>query len=551
MNPSAIKFLLLEQASRTYKLALMACSGMVATGISCYLYLGRIDNVTALDIEAASGISLAGITLSVGLYMLGSLFAFGDDKDLQLDMPKYLLRLPVNTSTLVVCRMGFDVLSIALLAAVGMGIHHVALDFDITSIDPFGETVATFTTLLAFLRMVAWGIGKSGPVFTIIGGGILYNILNQVFERFDLWPLAIDGYLVTFTLLSIACSCAVSILFVHLHRSGTLAFMEHLGESVFGNYRSVDAELPPFTSKSQAMRWYETRRQARVYPGLAIGFFLFIFLFGAIKDIPALITPFDYPLEIQLVIIGEILFVTATGALIVATFLTSGIFFFQNQRTYAGGAKTFLFTRPATTNTLANARLTALFRSLVITMIPFLIIAATVYYVDTQSTESSTFRGLIDSYSGVEGAVIVALVVVGSMAGLWSVLWLSNLIAFFVVFALCTMPLEYFPMFADIHEITRGEYALRATAIAVFCLVTILTLVVQRKGLLERRTMIFTLVALPVLAASFLASVNYENIGEGRAIDYAFLTYTVPAILLLPLTPLLTTPLFLNWARHR
>jgi hypothetical protein len=551
MNISAIRVLLLEQASRTYQPALMSCAGIIGTGISVFVYLNRIDNPTALDIEAASGISLAGITLSVGLYMLGCLFAFGDDKDLQLDMPRYLLRLPVKTSTLVFCRMGFDVVSISLLTAFAILIHHVALDIELTNIELFARTVATFATLMAFFRMVAWAIGKSGPVLTIIGGGVLYNILSRLFEHYDLWPREVNGYLATFSLLCIACSCAVSLVFVHLHRKGSLAFMEHLSESVFGNYRSVETELPPFASKEQAMRWYETRRQTRIYPGMAVGFFVFIFLFGALKDIPAMIEPHDYPLEVQLVVIGEILFVTAAGSLLVATFLTSGIFLFQNQRAHMGGAKTFLFIRPATTNTLANARLLALLRSVVVASIPFLMIAAAVYVADSQSSESSTFRGFIDHYTSVDGLIIAALMIVGCIAALWSVLWLSNLVAFLVVFAICTMPLEYLPMFAEVHEMTRIQYSLRATAAVMFLLVIPLSYFVKRKCLISNRTILYTLVAVPVLAGGILVAANYENIAEGNSIDYTLLTYTVPALVLLPITPLLTTPLFLHWARHR
>jgi hypothetical protein len=551
MNGHAIRFLLWEQFTRTYKIALMALAGIVASGFSTHLYLNRSVTVRPEDLEVIAGLTMTGITLSLIAYILGCLFAFGDDRDLQLDMPLYLLRLPVNTFTLVSCRLGYDVLSMALLAALGIAVHHVAMGIEINRIDPFWETVATFSTVMAFVRMMAWSIGKTGPVITIIGGVIVYNILDRVFERFGWWPEAIDGYSVVFTCCAIGATLVVSILVVRWHRRGSLAFLEYAGESAIGQYRRIDTELPPFASKEQAMRWYETRRQTRIYPVLAIALFLVIFFFGALKDIAALIEPFDYPLEVAMVVVGEVLFVTAAACLLIATFLASGIFFFQNQRTFMGGAKTFLFIRPAATTTLANARHMALFRSLAMACLPFLLIAAAVLYVDSKSIESSTFRAFIDSYSGIEQFVFTALIIIGCMACLWSVLWLGNLLAFLMVYGLCVMPLEYLPFFADIHELTRTRYALQATAIVMFLLVVPLAIVVHRRGLLERRVVLSMVSGLPWLAAGIFIIANYQNLGLGKPLDFSALKAIVPATVLVPLVPLLATPLFLNWARHR
>lgn len=551
MNLHAIRFLIWEQLTRTYRIWLGALAGVFATCLSSYIFLSRIENVSHLDVAAASQISIAGIALALSIYLLGLLFAHGDDQDLQLDMPRYLMRLPLNTSTLVFFRLGFDVLSVALLTGASMCIFVAFFDAQMEAEMPFLGFVMTFTSIVAALRTVAWTVGQSGTVFTTFVSVTLYVTLNRILDALGWWPVRQDKIMVLFTFAVVTCSFLLSYLAVHTHRRGRLAILEDLGERFAGHRRRGQAELPPFASQDQALRWYESRRQARIYPGLVFILFAGVFFIGAGKDIAHFIKPYEDSLNLILIVIGEILFVTLYGSLIVATLLTGGIFLFQNYRAYGSGAKTFLFIRPASTSTLSSARIAAILKSLVVTFIPVLALTTVVFIIDHGSTEASTFRTFINDYYGWDGVIIAILSLIGVMAAIWVGLWLGNLIAFLMLFALATMFLEYTPMFRETHELVRGIYGLRVTAVLSLIVVATLFIAAKRKGLLDARYLTAGFLATPLIALGFLMCLNLETLDQGGSMDYSYLTYSVPAALFLPLTPLLTVPLFMHWARHR
>lgn len=551
MNTSAIRFLIWENAARTYRLWLLSLAGVLGACLSSYIFLSRIESVTINDKIVATEISYAGITIALSIYVLGLLFAFGDERDLRLEMPRYLLRLPVKTVTLVFWRLSYDVVSMAALAFVSMMSFRIFFDTETGNLMPFWGFITTFTWVVAALRAVSWAVGRAGPVLTTLFAATIYVSVYQILEGFGVRPFDSDTRMAVFALAVVSCAFMASIVTIGEHRKGRLEFLDELGDSFSGPRRHRSSDLPPFGSQAQALRWYETRRQTRIYPGLVFTLFAGIFVLGALKDVVAFITPYDFSFEVVLVVLGEVILVTLYGSLAIGTLLCSGIFLFQNQRAQLSGAKTFLFIRPASTKSLALARLVAFLRSVAVTLIPIVLLTVLVFAFDLGSSENSTFRGFIDHHWGWDGLVIVGLTLVGVATMLWVGLWLGNILAFLIVFSLPTMVIEYFPMFSEIHEFTRGVYALRVTAVLGLGTAIVLFVAAKRRGLLEKWSMASALVALPFLAAGFLMCLNANNMSDGLAMDYSYLGYTVPALILLPIAPLLTVPLVMDWARHR
>ena len=558
MNIKAVRFLLWEHAARTYMVWVAAFAGCFASCLAAFVYLSRFELIMPPEIVTAYNVTYYGMGFCIGAYVVALLLWAADDRDLQFDMPRYLLRLPVKTGTLVTCAFGWDVISTAALAGASMVVFTLFFEGQLEARMPVWGFVMVFPTMMAFLRVVTWSVGRSGPAVGIFAMVALTVAGYQTLNSFGYWPTRADAYLTKFSLTFIGICYVLAYAIIRWDRKGKLTFLENLKDFIPGKAakagRDGRAELalpPRFSSADAALRWYETRRQTRLFPALVVILFAGIWVLGALRDWLAMTEPFDYSNTVVLVVLGEILFVTANASLAIGAILSSGIFLYQNQRALLGRGRTFIFVRPASTRALASARLRAVLGSLVTVLIPVIMVWLVVFFLDMQSTERSVFRPFIDEHFGLTGIVIAALCLVAVAAAAWTSLWLANGVAFMLLLAIPTIALEYTPFFSGVEEITRGYYAMRAVSVLALIATIALFVLAWKKNLTDYRFAVAAIVAVPVLGAAALTIANLHNLSQGTYIDYGYLTNIVPAVVLLPLLPFLTVPLATKWARHR
>lgn len=541
-----------EQFSCTHRIFLAALSVSAASCIGAYLYLARLDEVTAADVEAIAGPTLFGVYHAHTLFVVFLLFAFNESSQLGLSMPPYLLRLPIGTPSLVAWRMFFGVFATAALATVSTLLVYGLFGPEMEAHLPFLTLIAAYPLIYIYAQTIAWCIGSTGIVFSVFVMVGLFAAVNGLFFDFEFNPFDVERYSASGLGIFLAVSFACAVLGVSLHRNGRLAFLEDMAFlDPFKKHPTSDGRLS-FQSPEHALRWYEYRRQARLLPRLVtvLTALLVVYILVDPGTIPEAFSL--YPEEVHTAIYASYAFIVSYGALAVGTFIVGGIFTFQNRRANLGPDSAILFHRPVSSRAMAWAKMAAYFRGSVMAVVPLAVTAAVALILGSRTTERTTFLvALARDYPGWEGVMLGAGMSIGVLILVWSAAWLLNVLAVLGILGLAVVAVENLPIFADVHEMVRSSYEFRIAAVVTTALAIGLFAYGWRTGALGRREAVLAIGTMLVAAPALLALLNVTNLENGNPLDASALTDIVPAVITLPILPLLSAPLVIQWARHR
>ena len=541
MNLTIARALISAQFRRT--LPILVCS-MGIIGVFCawaYILLQLRPNANAGD---AAGVTMAGIVLAyiLGVFML--LYCQSDASDLRLNMPAYLLRLPVRTTGLVALHMGYNLLFIAVLAIISSVLFH-ALFSGTYAEAPFWVPLYIAVTVLACLQALAWCIGGTGMAVALTAF-VLYILVNWLTFQFrDSMPDVLP-YLNLVTLSVVGFAFVAACVGVALHRRGALDFGELLGRILPALRGRRASDQRPFASADQAMRWFDWRRQGRMLPFIAIPLSILTSTVAVARI--GVSNVGEYPLRTLMAAYGETVVLYFYISLVFSAMFLGALFFFQNFRLQTGPQRAFLFIRPVTTKALASARVAGALRSVLVSMVPLAIAGAVAIVLAAWSTVAGGLSGFVDQHMGIGGTVIALLSLIGIFAMVWCVQWFGAMVALFALWLVSTIFVEVLDVF---YPVNRVSYALWLTGAIAIAGCAYLFYKAHQLGLLDRKSVRIGLIAWPLLAAGFLTRLIWGHLIDGQPYDFTYLSQTVFVAAALPIAPFATVPLIMHWARHR
>lgn len=547
MNIAIGKAMLREQFQRT-QLILILSLGIGAVPCLILYVVRRFEAaVSGGAVMPDTELAVFSIFWAYLVGILGLLYCHSDARDIELNIPSYLLRLPVRTFDLVLFRMGYGLLCVALIGIWGSGVQYLLFGEKMEVIFTFWTPMLIGVTAFALLQALAWCIGGSG--FGVIVTALIINLLVDwlVFD-FDSELGDMTGTMTGDAVSLVAISFLAAYVGVRTRRREGFDVSRALGPlfSIFARDRGVDRA--PFASPEEAMRWFEWRRQGRMLPTIVLcGSIVFSII--ALAQLPAALSgqyPWNTAMTIYSVAIA-MAFYTALGA----TALFFGSYtFFQNQRIQLGAQKTFLFIRPVSTKDLASARIAATLRSVLITVPPFVIVCAITVFFAARSDDLNGFPGFVQERIGLEGAAIAVLLLLGFTAAIWCAQWFGNILASLAILAGPAILFSILFEAGIVSEATGNIYTARIfSAIAIPGCVYLFYLA-HRRGHLKTKHALIAVATLPFLLTGWFTFMNWDNILNAEPYEFTRIAHILP-FAILPILPFATVPLIMQYARHR
>lgn len=549
MSASIARAMLREQFQRTLPL-LVLCLGI--TSVSCltlYFAIWREAQASrSVDVSSDAGFAVGTIGGSLMLCIVTLLFCHSDDRDLTLNMPGYLFRLPVRTFDLVFWRMGYGLLFVSTVAVVSSTVYYLLFSPEMEAEMAFWAPLRIAVTLFACLQAVAWCVGGSGPAMILVTL-LLYWLINWLAFHFPVSFFDPTQYTTELVLSAVATSYVVSYIGVRLHRREGINLAGILDPLFSAISRDTAADPPPFASPEAAMRWFEWRRQGWKFPVFVVLFSITLAVIGIrTNHIPEVL---GWPPSTIRAFTAQIVAFSFNMALILAVFGFGSYCLFQNQRIQSGPQKTFLFIRPVSTRALASARISVTLRSLLFGMVPIVIASLVYIALALQSLDEVGIKAMLDRYAGYQAPVIAVFLLVGLFGILWCIQWSGNALALLAIFAIPTVVLEIVHEFYPLGSQRIETYALIATAIVAIPTAAYLFHMARREGLLDGKLLVPWLIVWPFILGGFLTLFNWINLDDGNRFVLLGEAAPVLAAAVLPILPLATVPLIMKYARHR
>ncbi len=425
-----------------------------------------------------------------------------DRDDMYLAFPKRLLRLPRRTSVLVAVQL---VYGIVVFAAYLGAIKFAAL-WSVGDWNP-DTWLRAFTAIVAtylYAQTIAWVLGSLPFVLTILVGGFSYPFLAAFALRTLNWehcdPNRLIGMLAAF---AVVCYL-VSVQAVALQRRGT--WQAGLGAMLRARRTDHTGGMRVFASPLAAQTWYEWRRKGYLFPLLA-GFAGILFLvldsLNGFSFFPGGKRPF---LLISPMFLITVLMAYASGLLCYSF----------DSRDLNRGLGNFLFVRPMVTRELASARLRATSRSLGLTALVFLMVAALVLrrywpesvlpWIDQIVKE----RDALASIARVGGEFV--LVPVGFAVCAWACLLLAAPATLYLVAFYLVLFIAVFLTPTDLRDAAAIVTA-NLFGAGVFGIAVMLYRFGWRKGLVSRRALYSLALIVPLGIAAFFAIQVWQTKG--------------------------------------
>jgi hypothetical protein len=325
--------------------------------------------------------------------------------------------------------------------------------------------------------------------------------------------------------------------------------------SLFSGDRGVDR--PPFASPEQAMRWFEWRRQSRLLPLIVFvtSMVLAFFILNIVHDIG-----FEPSTRAAMLAgYGETVAVAFYFGLLAGAVGFGAYCFFQNQRLQLSPLKSFLFTRPVSTKQLGQARIVVVLRSVVISMVPFLLVGAVAILLVIGNTEPTVFRSrlIVNENMDLGGVGITLCCLFGFAAIIWCYQWVGNLLALLSVLGIGSLIGLILVFIVDV-EVSREEAFITACAFWLTACVSVAAGAYAfyqafQRDLVEKKSMYIALATWPLLVAGFAVLLNPDQYFRGGGFSELSLNHVgvILACAVLPIAPLATVPLVMQYARHR
>ena len=566
MSLSIATAMLREQFQRTLPIVLV---GLVVSTVLCllqYMVAAWEDRVSDADGSPEM------VIMPIGLVIIALLYCHSDERDLKMTMPTFLLRLPVRTVDLVVWRISWGLLCVGVISIWSSGLQFLVFGAAVEAHFAFWTPFLIATTTFAVLQALAWSFGGNGILALLVGEPVFLLLAVWLGWELPTQPFDPSRYTATRVLATLAGSYLVAYAGVRIRRRDGLD-ISAIPTGLFSRLaRHRDVDRPPFATPEEAMRWFEWRRQARMLPVLVLGGSLFLGSVALTVLGPGIgQTSWNMALAIS----GGWFAVTFLNALGITAALFGAYCFFQNHRLKTGPQKTLLFIRPVSTKTLATARVVVALRSSGVSLAP-LVLAYVVTVLFVARVEDSTgVPAVIESSTGLGGIGVAAVLLCGALAAVWCLQWFGNVAAFLSLLGVGGAVLWVISGFDD----TRlrldpvSPPALWIGTFILFAGCAYLFYAAFRRDLVEKRSLLIALAALPFLFVGFSTLLSLDGFGDGgflriwapirsrllargprteggrAARDRRFRRGSVFAVL--PLAPLATVPLFMHLARHR
>jgi len=566
--------------------------------LGTYLFLmGRDDHLES-EYNLYKFYAIGGLRVAHLFWLFILLSASDDDDDLKLTLPFYLMRLPVRAWKLVAARMSFGVMSNLVLAIAGTSLYYALFDETMEQALPFFSLFIAFATAYIVFQPVVWWVGPAGLVPTIIAlvavavgipwsvttvgdfwgfdvetahfFGNLFSKLGAIFtllisfivgNHLQFNPRELDDYAAIGIAVTALLSFVVALAAVAQHRKGRFRGIA-VPKVVRRRIRSGESDISQtFASKSEALRWFQSRHQFNLYPKILIAMFTgvlflilaFIFLNYRRND--------SSPPSIQE--IWDNFGGNAISSILVSVFLgtiLSGIvLLFRGWRSLYGRDGIFLFVRPATTMELATARWESSVRAIVIGLLPLFGVALGVSFLDVQrlpdgAGETTTIGNLMSFHSVHLGLLLGAAAVLYGCAVIWAVLWLENILGMFILGASVFIPITSLSALMVARSDFVELYPYRIAGLVIFTVLSLFFIFDYRNQLVSVKHLLTVFVLAPIVAIGYLAVTNQQAIWNQEPlgkIHLMQLTTIFPFIMMVVLAPVITGPAIVHWARHK
>jgi hypothetical protein len=470
------------------------------------------------------------------------MIASGDNDELKLTMPRYLTRLPVSTWNIICARMSYGIASSLILALTFTTLFYALFDSTMERELPFTTFLVIWPVTYVLVQAVVWCVGPAGVVATLalVGFEILVLRLAFGFDGFN-----VENYSPQEVAIVILVSAITSIVFLDQYRKGR--FTEASWAQSFA--RSAQGEgtdlSETFASKKKALRWFQYREVANLFPKLVVLISILSCLLHLAfnrQEIPP----------------GYIVALTIYWGSVSATVLVGIVALFRGWSRLMKKDGAFLLTRPATTMDLIAARWEANAKAVVMTIIPVMLAAAIVFltpqtlYTDDPAYENvNYFAYMSEQLSGGLVILMVVAAVISLCIAMWALLWIEN------IMGLCGIGAVVAIVFASLGHLAGFEPddleapGFVTATILITATTMLLAAVAKRKNLLNTKYLILLLALIPVIGVGVLMSTQGNALVGQYPIDKNSFLIALPLVMSVVVAPIITGPLLMDWVRHK
>jgi len=598
--------LLYEQWRSTRMLFATAVAVSFAPFLVANLFMLGSATIPSFARETLLFFANAGMFVAHLFWLFMLLVPPGDDGSLRSSMPRYLTQLPVSAVKLAAARMSFGILSSCTLCLVGTLFVYISFATATEMTYPFIGLLLGYSTAYIVFQAIIWWVGPAGTVPTVaVMIGVVVGVPWMLYEityyfgldAYDYVEIPSNQFFIDqFAALGISVVAILSFLFridfsgpfhpadkdnfialgVGLTMftcllSGAVALAQHrkrrfLGLAAFFAFwrrdRTLNSNLTEtFSSKAEALRWFQYRHHARLYPKILAAMFSTIFLL--------MVSPYLFihwlgeeripPLREAQQIFTYTLMVTAVCTVILGTFLSGIIFLSRGWSPLFKKDGVFLFIRPVTTKELITTRWESTAKAAVIGLLPLIVVTVIVSFLDgTRPSDGvvleSTFEHFANRHPihlilpmGVAAAVYLCVAA-------WSFLWLENILGMFIVGACIIIPMESYAAFVENEPDNFEMYGFALAGVALYATLSLFLFSNWRKEVLSVKHLLILIALTPIIGTGFLAVANLEELFlgvPGGEPKLATLWIVLPWMMMTAVAPLLTGPAIMHWARHR
>jgi len=546
----------------TRRLFFIAIGVGIASSLGSYLELLRSEVRRGTEFDELLFFALGGLHLTHFLWLMFLLVATGEDDDLKLTTPRYLMRLPVSAWKLVAAQLSYGIGSSLILALATTSAYYALFDAKMELELPFRYFFVIYPVLYAVFQAVVWCVGPAGipKTITVVALGLM--VPNWLFFDFGFSPFDVNQYSWSGVAATLMIAFLASGIAFEQQRKGR--FAELFGLQLFRRRaRALETGLSgSFASKAEALRWYENHRQSRLFPSLLILLTLGFFLVEAAEG-PGLPTDPPPPMKYILAHYAEFVWTSVMVGMLFGTLLASIIFLFRGWRPLFKKEGAFLLVRPATTLELTTARWDATAKSVALGALPLIGLTVATFFVDVrelngnpQAGEHSTIGHLAQHQSMLLVVLLGAAAAVYLCSVVWASLWLENFFAIGVIAAVVTVFVEATAGLFEMREVTRSAMVYSGTAAISFIALSFLFYSNRRKQLVSGKHLAFAVVFAPVVGIGLLwlkrlIGFQVDSFALEQPFELSELSTSFPIVMAVVIAPFLTGPAITQYARHR
>ncbi|HIB54231.1 MAG TPA: hypothetical protein EYO39_05355 [Nitrospirales bacterium] len=268
------------QWRNTWKIFAATMGFVVVFSLVGYLQVPPSDASTGA-LSDPIGFALGVIFIAQLFWVVLLLVSQDGDGRLTLEMPEYLLQLPISSWKLAAARMTFGISTCIVLSAFDTILYYALFDARFEEALPFIDGILSTVLGYVLLQPVIWWLGPGGFICTasfivgvpalwstaVLTSGFMRNVQNHI----DHSLLAITSYDWLYIIpLMVGSFYLIGVAGIALHRKGRFSDlrMPTLSRKSAVSLESVPNET--FSSPEEALRWLEYRQHWKLFPWLSV-----------------------------------------------------------------------------------------------------------------------------------------------------------------------------------------------------------------------------------------------------------------------------------------